>query len=163
METAEKTTTVIGEQVEIVGSIKAAVNVQFDGKLNGDMTCTGDVVVGASAAIKGNLSVENITVLGQINGNVAAKDKIELKSSARVTGDVRSRRMSVEDGVTFIGKSEVNPNGAPARSSGIPVEVGDEGARGEVFDESVASLKEEIRKNVKEEVKTKSGGIFGRK
>jgi len=36
-----------------------------------------------------------------------------MKSTARVTGDIRAKRLSVEDGVTFVGRSEVNPSGSP--------------------------------------------------
>jgi cytoskeletal protein CcmA (bactofilin family) len=104
--------TVIGEDVEVVGSIKCASNIQIDGKLNGDLTCNGKAVIGKSATIKGNMNVDAITLLGQVNGNIAAKDILELKASARMNGDVRSKRLTVEDGVTFIGKVEVNPSGA---------------------------------------------------
>ncbi len=43
-----------------------------------------------------------------------------MKSSARVTGDIRAKRLSVEDGVTFVGRSEVNPSGSPI-SGAAPV------------------------------------------
>jgi cytoskeletal protein CcmA (bactofilin family) len=84
-----------------------------DGKLDGDLTCSGDATIGKSSTIKGNLTVNSIVVEGAINGNITAKDRIELKSTARVTGDIRAKRLSVEDGVTFVGKSEVNPSGSP--------------------------------------------------
>ena len=62
---------------------------------------------------KGNIVVTSATIEGAVQGNVSAKDRIEMKSSARVTGDIRAKRLSVEDGVTFIGRSEVNPSGSP--------------------------------------------------
>ena len=49
-----------------------------------------------------------------------------MKSSARVTGDIRAKRLSVEDGVTFIGRSEVNPSGAVSPIA-TPVVIADEG------------------------------------
>ena len=45
-----------------------------------------------------------------------------MKSSARVTGDIKAKRLSVEDGVTFVGRSEVNPSGSPI--AGAPVMEG---------------------------------------
>jgi cytoskeletal protein CcmA (bactofilin family) len=101
--------TVIADDIEIVGSIKCASNIQIDGKLNGDLTCNGDALLGNSCSIKGSVNVKSTTVNGQINGNITAKDKIDLKSSARVTGDIRAKRLTVEDGVTFIGKAEITP------------------------------------------------------
>lgn len=106
---APETKTVIADDVEIVGSIKSASNIQMDGKLNGDLTCSGNAMLGTSCSIKGNVNVQSTTVNGQVNGNITAKDKIDLKSSARVTGDIRAKRLTVEDGVSFIGKAEVTP------------------------------------------------------
>jgi len=107
-----ETKTVIADDVEIVGSIKSSSNIQIDGKLNGDLTCSGNALLGTSCSIKGNVNVNAVTVNGQVNGNITAKDKIDLKSSARVTGDIRAKRLTVEDGVSFIGKAEVTPSSA---------------------------------------------------
>ena len=111
------TQTIIDSQVEIIGTIKSSGAIHIEGKLDGDMLCAGDVTVGKNANIKGNLNVNSISVAGTVTGNVAAKDRIELKSSARVTGDIKSKRLAVEDGVTFVGKSEVNPSGLSSSSS----------------------------------------------
>lgn len=171
MEENETAKTVIAEDVEITGTIKCESNVQIDGKLNGDLNCIGDALIGSTANIKGNINVNCVTVLGQINGNVTAKDKIDLKTSAYVNGDIRSRRLTVEDGVTFVGKSEVNPSGVniprgysstdsdEASNEPIPSENVDVGQ----VDPDVHALREEIRKNVKEEVKSKAGSFFGKR
>jgi cytoskeletal protein CcmA (bactofilin family) len=58
------------------------------------------------------MSIETVSIMGQVNGNITAKDKIELKSTARLHGDIRAKRLTVEDGVTFVGKVEVNPAGS---------------------------------------------------
>lgn len=149
METGNEAKTVIGEDVEIVGAVKCAGNIEIKGKLEGDLTCGGKAVIGSSAVIKGSLTVDSTSIFGQINGNIAAKDRIEMKSSARVHGDIKSKRLTVEDGVTFIGKSEVNPGGAPPeRAAGG--KGGDAGAE--------SSAKEDGKED-----KGKNSGIFGRK
>jgi cytoskeletal protein CcmA (bactofilin family) len=112
---------VIAGEVEIHGTIKSSGPVRIDGKLDGELQCGGDAVIGKSATIKGNLTVNSVTVEGMINGNIIAKDRIEMKSSARVTGDIRAKRLSVEDGVTFVGKSEVNPSGTVSPIAAAPV------------------------------------------
>lgn len=106
------TGTTIGDDVEVVGTIKCNESIQINGKLNGDLNCSGDAVIGEKAVVQGNLSVNCVSVKGQITGNINAKDRIEMKSTARITGDIKSKRLTVVDGVTFIGKSEVNPSGA---------------------------------------------------
>lgn len=127
MENSNAARTIIAEDIEIVGSIKCASDIELSGKLNGDLTCSGTVVIGEKAVIKGNIAAMSISIRGQINGNVTVKDRIELKSSARLNGDIRAKRLTVEDGVTFVGKSEVNPSGAPvARPSERAAEEIDE-------------------------------------
>jgi cytoskeletal protein CcmA (bactofilin family) len=107
----------IGSDVEITGNVKSAGGLRIDGKLEGDLQCGGDAVIGKSATLKGSLSVSSVTVEGTVTGNIVAKDRIELKSTARVTGDIKAKRLAVEDGVTFIGRSEVNPSGAPVTAA----------------------------------------------
>ena len=118
---------VIAADVEITGTIKSTGSVRIDGKLDGELNCTGDTIVGKTATVKGNLNINSAVIEGTINGNVTAKDRIEMKSSARMTGDIKSKRLSVEDGVTFIGRSEVNPSGAASPIAATPViEAGEE-------------------------------------
>ena len=147
MDGTETTKTVIADDVEVTGSIKCSSNIQLDGKLNGDLNCSGNVVVGNSAVIKGNISADSTTVMGQINGNITAKDRIELKSSARLTGDIRAKRLSVEDGVTFVGKSEVNPSGTAAGRAAAVTET--------VEDPSADSADDDDARG--------KGGMFGKK
>jgi cytoskeletal protein CcmA (bactofilin family) len=105
---------VITSEVEIKGVIKSAGSVRMDGKLDGDLASQGDSILGKTATMKGNISGNNVVIEGTINGTIAAKDKIEMKAAARITGDIKSKRLAVEDGVTFIGKADVNPSGGSA-------------------------------------------------
>jgi cytoskeletal protein CcmA (bactofilin family) len=109
----------IASEVEIKGTIKSSGSIRIDGKLDGELQCSGDAIVGKSATMKGNINVNSVTVEGTVHGNINAKDRIEMKSSARVTGDIKAKRLSVEDGVTFVGKSEVSPSGSPISTAPI--------------------------------------------
>ncbi|MBM4144295.1 MAG: polymer-forming cytoskeletal protein [Lentisphaerae bacterium] len=150
MQNSEEVKTVIGEDVEIVGSVKSASNVKIDGKLNGDLTCKGNAVIGPSANVKGNLNVNSIEIHGHVSGNVNARDRIQLKATANLNGDIRGKRLSVEDGVTFIGKSEVNPQGPSQRGPGQEAAPG--GAEAESA-EPVVEDKADVRR----------AGMLGRK
>lgn len=114
---------VIGPDVEIVGQIRSASPIRIDGKVEGEVVVQGDVTLGKSSRIKGNLTVNSISIAGTVQGNISARDKIEMKSTAKVLGDIKAKRLAVEDGVTFIGKSEVNPAGpsvSPEAASPAP-------------------------------------------
>jgi cytoskeletal protein CcmA (bactofilin family) len=125
----QNTQSLISADMQITGNIKTSGSVRIDGKIDGELTSSADSIIGKDAVIKGNLNVNSVTIEGTINGNVTAKDRIEMKSSARVTGDIKAKRLSVEDGVMFVGKSEVNPSGtaaAPAPAPASEKEKGDE-------------------------------------
>lgn len=141
--------TIIADDVEIVGSIKCESDIQIAGKLNGDLTCTGSAVISETAVVKGNISANSTSVLGQVMGNITSRDRIELKSTARLTGDIKARRLTVEDGVTFVGKAEVTPSGASqGEMERKPLDAG----RDATTPETAAQAEERNK-----------GGLFGRR
>ncbi len=106
---------VISSEVEIIGTVKTSGSIQIEGRVEGEILSEGDVFLGKSGSVKGNLHVNSVSVAGTIQGNIEAKDRIVLKSTARLLGDIKAKRLAVEDGVTFVGKSEVNPTGQPIK------------------------------------------------
>jgi cytoskeletal protein CcmA (bactofilin family) len=101
---------VLNSDVEIKGNIKFAGELAFEGKLDGEISTDGTLVLGDSAVINGNITAQSVVVRGKVNGNISAKEKIEIKAKAEVFGDIRSTKLAIEEGVTFVGKTEVNPN-----------------------------------------------------
>ena len=101
---------VLSSDVEIKGNLKFSGELTMEGKLEGEINSDGVLQLGETGAVNGNLNVNSVIVRGKINGNVVAKDKIEIKSKAEVFGDIRAAKLVIEEGVTFVGKTEVNPN-----------------------------------------------------
>src|SRR4051794_24381250 len=101
---------VLNSDVEVKGTLKFAGELTFDGKLDGDIASEGVLNLGDNAVIKGNINVNSVVVRGKINGNVVAKEKIDIKAKTELFGDIRAPRLVIEEGVTFVGKTEVNPN-----------------------------------------------------
>src|SRR3954471_10950714 len=101
---------VLNSDVELKGVLKFSGEMTFDGKLEGDINSDGNLNLGDNAVIKGNINVGTVVVRGKINGNVAAKEKIDIKAKTELFGDVRAPKLVIEEGVTFVGKSEINPN-----------------------------------------------------
>jgi cytoskeletal protein CcmA (bactofilin family) len=100
----------LGSDVEIKGNLKFTGELTFDGKIDGEIQTDGVLNLGDSAVVNGNISAQNVVVRGKINGNIVAKEKIDIKTKAELFGDIRASKLSVEEGVTFVGKTEVNPN-----------------------------------------------------
>jgi cytoskeletal protein CcmA (bactofilin family) len=101
---------VLNSDVEVKGTLKFSGELTFDGKVDGDIISDGALTLGDNAVVKGTLDVGSVVVRGKITGNIVAKDKIELKAKTELFGDVRASKLVIEEGVTFVGKTEVNPN-----------------------------------------------------
>ena len=101
---------VLTSEVEIRGSLKFSGELTFEGKLEGEINTDGTLYLGDSAVVNGNISAGSVVVRGKVNGNVSAKDKIDLKTKTELFGDLRAAKLIIEEGVTFVGKTEVNPN-----------------------------------------------------
>src|SRR5437763_8502006 len=110
MNTANNSKNVLNSDVELKGTLKFSGELTFDGKLDGDISSDGSLQLGDNAVVKGNINVNAVSMRGKVNGNVTAKEKIEIKSKTELFGDVRAPKLVIEEGVTFVGKSEVNPN-----------------------------------------------------
>ena len=100
---------ILNSDVQIKGTLKFNDELTFDGKVDGDINSEGILNLGDNAVVKGNLNVNSVVLRGKINGNVTAKEKIEIKAKTELFGDIRSAKLVIEEGVTFVGKSEVNP------------------------------------------------------
>lgn len=101
---------VLNPDVEIKGNLKFAGELTFDGKLDGEIHTDGILNLGDSAVINGNINAQSVVVRGKINGNITAKEKVDIKAKTELFGDVRAAKLVIEEGVTFVGKTEVNPN-----------------------------------------------------
>ena len=101
---------VLNSDVELKGTLKFAGELTFDGKIDGDINSEGSLSLGDNAVVKGNINVTAVVVRGKINGNVTAREKIDIKAKTELFGDIRAPKLAIEEGVTFVGKTEVNPN-----------------------------------------------------
>ena len=110
MSNTATTKNVLNTDVEIKGNLKFTGELTLEGKLEGEINTDGTLHLGDTAIVNGNINAGSVIVRGKINGNIIAKDKIEIKTKTELFGDVRGSKLVIEEGVTFVGKTEVNPN-----------------------------------------------------
>jgi len=84
-------------RLEIQGDLRIAGNVE------GDLKASGDVTVDSGATIQAAIEGANVSVRGQVTGNVTARKRLTLGGSGHLQGDVRVARLTVEDGATLNG------------------------------------------------------------
>lgn len=115
---------VLSSDVEIKGNLKFSGELTFEGKLDGEIQTDGVLSLGDSTIINGNINAQSVVVRGKVTGNINAKEKVEIKTKAELFGDIRASKLVIEEGVTYVGKTEVNPNkvapSIPTRSTEPP-------------------------------------------
>jgi cytoskeletal protein CcmA (bactofilin family) len=108
---------ILSSDVEIKGSIKFQKELLIDGKVEGDINSDGVLTVGENAEIRGEIKTKSITVYGKVHGNITVGERCELKSKCVLQGDLKAARLIIEEGATFIGKSEVTTGGISAKTT----------------------------------------------
>ena len=93
----------IGNGTSITGDIKSNGDVRIDGTLKGNITISGKLVVGTSGNIEGNVICQNADVSGEIHGKVSVSERLSLKASAKLLGDIVTGKISIEPSATFTG------------------------------------------------------------
>jgi len=101
---------ILSSDVEIKGSIKFQKELLIDGKVEGEIHSDGVLTIGENADIRGEIKTKSITVFGKVVGNITVGERCELKSRCTLQGDLKAARLVIEEGATFVGKSEVTPN-----------------------------------------------------
>jgi cytoskeletal protein CcmA (bactofilin family) len=78
-------------------------SVHADGRVEGELRVTGNIDVANGANVKALLEGSNVSLKGQVEGQVTARDKLTLGRNARLSGDVQVRRLQIDDGATLNG------------------------------------------------------------
>lgn len=97
--------TLIGVETTFTGNISVTNSLRIDGKVIGNITNAGSIIVGDKAEVKGNINTNYIVIDGVVEGNIIANDGIELLSKAKVIGDIKTTILSINEGAIFKGKS----------------------------------------------------------
>lgn len=111
-----KITTIIGKGCVLNGDFTAAGSVRLDGCVEGNVTVSGQLVLGATGKIRGNVEASAAVLGGEVNGNVKALERTELTSTARVIGDITTNLIVVDEKAIFQGRCDMNQEEAkPAK------------------------------------------------
>src|SRR6267143_540704 len=78
-------------------------SIHADGKVEGEVRVSGNIDVASSASVRALLEGANVTLKGQVEGAVTARDKLTLGKNAKLSGDIVVRRLQIDDGATLNG------------------------------------------------------------
>ncbi len=97
--------TLIGNGTTFKGDIIASKSLRVDGVLIGNIKEAANVIIGETAQVKGNINANYVVIDGTVEGNITAEDSIELLNKSKVTGDLTTTILSINEGAKFKGKS----------------------------------------------------------
>lgn len=124
----------IGKSVTIKGQIFSREDLVVDGEVEGAIELNDHrLTVGPNGRVRAGVKAREIVVLGSIDGNVDALDKIDIRKDAKLIGDIKTARIVIEDGAYFKGsidivkadqpKVQAKPQAATASSYAQPAPV----------------------------------------
>ena len=99
----------IGPAVSIDGELTCTDTLRLDGCVRGDIVMReAELTIGQSARIDADIRGSRVLILGTVNGNVTATERIELGASANVTGGLSANKVVILDGARFTGRVDMD-------------------------------------------------------
>ena len=98
----------IGKAVKVVGQIFSREDLYVDGEVEGTVEALEHkLTIGPNGTVRATVKAREVVALGTIQGNVEAADKIEIRKDAKLTGDIHTARIIIEDGAYFKGSIDI--------------------------------------------------------
>jgi cytoskeletal protein CcmA (bactofilin family) len=111
---AEQAHTIIGPDTHIKGDMTFDSTARILGSFEGRIAAKGELQIADSAVCKAAVEAGKVSIDGQVEGNITARDRVELSAKARVKGDLIATKLVVADGASFVGHVTVGPEASKA-------------------------------------------------
>ena len=118
----------IGKSVIIKGELSGSEDLTIDGTVDGTISLKDNVLtIGPGAKIKAQIVAKAVIVQGEVQGNITATEKVDIRDSGSVDGDVAAPRIAISEGAHFRGsvdmqrKGEAKPGGRADHDKSLPI------------------------------------------
>ena len=116
-----RNTATIGKAVKIVGQIYTKEDLNVDGDVEGTIESTDNkVTIGTTGRVQASVKAREVVIFGQVQGNVEAADKVDIRREAKLVGDITTARISIEDGALFKGSIDIKKPEPKAAAASAP-------------------------------------------
>ena len=150
-----KMNTLIGAGAELNGDFTLDGSARIDGKIGGNVTVTGNLILGAGSVVTGDVQASTVLIGGEVTGSISAPEKAELTASAKVLGDIATKVIVIDEHAVFQGKIDMNqtvPDKKGKARTAKAVRAGRKSAKAaiaealkEVEDEAITELVSKIK------------------
>jgi len=96
-------TSIIAQGCKFDGKIEVRGTLRVEGEFKGSIGTPESLVIGKTGVVHATVDVKNAIIGGQLFGNITAENKIELQSGSHVEGDIKTKRLVIDEGVFFEG------------------------------------------------------------
>ena len=100
--------TIIGSTIVIDGEISGDEDLVIQGTVKGKLVLKENLIVENSGVVEADIETANVTISGQVTGNILAGERVELKADGRMVGDIKSPRILIADGASFKGNVDMD-------------------------------------------------------
>jgi cytoskeletal protein CcmA (bactofilin family) len=99
----------IGPSISIQGELSSSESLRVDGRVTGHILLRdSELTIGQSARVDADVRAVRVLILGTVNGNVTAAERIELGAAAHVTGGLSANKVVIVDGAQFTGRVDMD-------------------------------------------------------
>lgn len=103
------TSTVIGDGIQINGAmLRGTGGVRIDGEYVGDIEINGNIIIGETGIVKGNIRVSHALVAGKVEGNISCTSGVHLATTAKLYGNIDATALIIDEGAIFSGNCRMD-------------------------------------------------------
>lgn len=106
---------IVGSESEMSGNIISKGSIRIDGKVTGDISSEGNVIIGSNAKVSGNVKGANIEISGHLVGDVSSSGLLKIFETGILDGDIEVMSFIIEEGGAFRGNCDINTKGLPSQ------------------------------------------------
>lgn len=108
----------LGKSVVIKGEVSGSEDLYIDGEVEGSIDLRShSVTIGPNGKLKASVNAKSIVVQGKVEGSLTASDRLDLRKSAIVTGDVTTQRIAIEEGAFLKGRVDIQKEAGKGTST----------------------------------------------
>lgn len=109
-------TSILAHGCRFKGEVEIQGVFRVEGEFEGTVRTPEQLVVGKTGVVRGEIHVKTAIIGGKVLGNITAESKIELQNGSHVEGDIRTRRLVIDEGVFFEGNCSMGEDNTVKRA-----------------------------------------------
>jgi cytoskeletal protein CcmA (bactofilin family) len=109
----------LGPTIALTGELRCGESLRIDGSVKGEVHCDQVLTIGEKGSISASIEGDTVVIAGEVKGDITARRKITLEATARVTGDLTTPGIVIQEGARLEGRIMIG-GGAPAETAQPP-------------------------------------------